>query len=786
MYINDGWNFYPAVAEDFPKGKKGVSERVRLPHTNALLPFNHADPDAYQRVSGYERTIDAPLSWSGQRVFVTFEGAAHRADVFLNGEFVCTHRSGYTAFTAELTELLLAGENTLSVRLDSRETLDQPPFGGAIDYLTYGGLYREAYIELAPDAFIADAFVSTPDTSTLCIELETEGETEGLTLCAELADGNGEEKFSGQYAVEGPRMRVETRVEGVTPWSTEDPALYELRLALKDGGGAAVDTKTIRVGFRTAVFAADGFYLNGQKQRLVGLDRHQSFPYIGYAAPASLQRFDAEVIKNELGLNAVRTSHYPQSRHFIDRCDELGLLVFMEIPGWQHIGGDDWKEVAVLDTREMVRQYRNHPSIVLWGVRINESGDDDEFYARTNAAAHELDRTRQTSGVRFIQKSSLIEDVYAYNDFSHRGDNAGLLKKKTVTPDPGKGYVVSEYNGHMFPAKAFDNEEHRLEHALRHARVLDAMFASKDIAGCFGWCMADYNTHADFGSGDGVCYHGVLDMFRNPKLAAAVYASQNDEGDVLEVSSSMDIGEHPSSNLGTVYAFTNADSVRLYKSDELVREFYPDADEYRGLPHPPVKIDDLIGALIENNEPYSKRTAEKLHACLSAAAKYSLGGMPLKYKLIMASLMAFHGLRMEDGVRLYSKYVGNWGADAAKWRFEAVKNGKTVAQRVKTPSPGDVCLRIKADHTTLHENDTYDMAIVRIEAVDSHGNRLPYCRDAVELIPEGPIELIGPEAVSLAGGAAGAFVRTAGKVGEAGLTVRLSRGVSEHIAFTVK
>lgn len=135
------------------------------------------------------------------------------------------------------------------------------------------------------------------------------------------------------------------------------------------------------MGFRQAVFQKDGFYLNGHKLRIRGLNRHQSYPYVGYAMPASIQRMDAEVLKKELGLNAVRTSHYPQSQEFINRCDELGLMVFTEIPGWQHIGDEAWKAQAVENVKDMVIQYRNHPSIILWGVRINESQDDDEFTA---------------------------------------------------------------------------------------------------------------------------------------------------------------------------------------------------------------------------------------------------------------------------------------------------------------------------------------------------------------------------------------------------------------------
>lgn len=143
--------------------------------------------------------------------------------------------------------------------------------------------------------------------------------------------------------------------------------------------------------------------------------------------------------------------------------------------------------------------------------------------------------------------------------------NAGAKRKKDVTPDMGKALLISECNGHMYPTKPFDDAPHRQEHALRHARVLNAAYADGEHAGCFGWCMFDYATHKDFGSGDRICYHGVLDSFRNPKLAAAVYASQGGGKPILTVSSTMDIGDSPAGQLGTVYVFTNAERVDLYK-----------------------------------------------------------------------------------------------------------------------------------------------------------------------------------------------------------------------------
>ena len=366
---------------------------------------------------------------------------------------------------------------------------------------------------------------------------------------------------------------------------------------LIDEKGKVLDCKKIRFGFRDIRFDETGFYLNGIKIKLRGLNRHQSYPYVGYAMPKSIQYYDAEILKNELGLNYVRTCHYPQSQHFIDRCDEIGLLVFTEIPGWQFIGDRQWQDVAVENTRDMVLQYRNHPSIFMWGVRINESADNDEFYARTNSIARKLDSTRPTGGVRCIKNSSLLEDVYTFNDFIHNGKNEGIQDKIKVTSSR-KGYLVTEYNGHMFPTKTFDCESRRTELFLRHATVLDSVASKSDCAGSSGWCAFDYNTQRDFGSGDGICYHGVMDMFRNPKLAASVYKIQGDicdVGDVLEVSSMMNIGEYNACVQNELWISTNADEVKVYVNNEYVSSVKISDSPFGSLKCGPCPVTDLIG-----------------------------------------------------------------------------------------------------------------------------------------------------------------------------------------------
>lgn len=753
--FNNDWLF----TENFDAGfDEAVS--VRLPHTAKEIPYNYINCRDYQMVCGYRKIFTAPGDWQGKKLILRFDGAAHEATVFCNGERVGYHACGYTAFCVDITDLVrLGGENVIDVRLDTRESLNIPPFGFVIDYLCYGGLYREVTLEVKEPEYIKEVLIENTGLREIRVRIASECGS----LVTDIVDN------SGAVISSAVGKAFELNVPEAELWSVDSPALYTARVRAMRGG-ECVDEKRLRFGFRTVKFKSDGFYLNGERLKIRGLNRHQAYAYVGYAMPRSVQELDAEILKNELGVNAVRTSHYPQSQHFISRCDELGLLVFTEIPGWQHIGDEDWKRQAVKNTDEMVRQYMHHPSIMLWGVRINESQDCDELYRRTNAVAHTLDSGRQTSGVRYIEKSRLLEDVYAYNDFSHCGDNAGLKPKKSVTAKKHNGYLVSECNGHMFPTKAFDDERHRLDHALRHAKVLDAMYADDDISGIFPWCMFDYNTHQDFGSGDGICYHGVMDMFRNPKLASAVYASQSEDKPCCVVSSSMDIGEHPAGDIGRVYVFTNADCVRLYKDGVFVREFAPSREEYPALPHPPVIIDDFIGELLITQEGFDEKTAAAVKECLLAVAKFGPSSLPPKILAKFARLMLLKGFKFSDGVELYGKYIGNWGGEATKWRFDAVKGGKLICS--VTRSPGQrVHLEVSTSKTKLCEGDTYDAAAVRIRAVDEHGNLAPYWQEPVILKCSGPIMLIGPEIISLKGGSGGCYVKTCGSSGSAELCV---------------
>jgi beta-galactosidase len=351
-------------------------------------------------------------------------------------------------------------------------------------------------------------------------------------------------------------------------------------------GTRLVDEDVRSTGFREAQFTDHGFELNGKVIKLHGLDRHQTFPFVGQAMPGRVQRRDAQILRSDLSCNIVRTSHYPQSRHFLDACDEIGLLVLEEIPGWQHVGDEAWKQLSVDNVRRMIRRDWNHPSIVLWGVRVNESRDDHDFYLRTNALAHQLDPTRQTGGIRYVLESEFLEDVFTMNDFGF-----------PLKPPNHARYLNTEFVGHTFPTKTIDNVERLTEHTLRHARIHDQLASNPQYAGGIGWCAFDYNTHGDFGSGDHICYHGVSDIFREPKPAAGFYKSQCDPSEkiVLEPAFHWARGDE-SVGFSRALVSSNCDQLKFYIDDKLVAEVDPDRTQFAHLPYPPfdLKLGELF------------------------------------------------------------------------------------------------------------------------------------------------------------------------------------------------
>lgn len=719
-------------------------------------------------------------------MFLVFEAVMARAEVWVDGVCLAEHRGGYTPFEVEVpSDLVARGTVALAVAADADEDPGIPPFGHAVDYLTYGGIYREVHLEVRPSRYLEGATVETPAAPhghRVRGRLFLDGRWEGT---APLAGSVG--VWDRSLGVEVARGEVrwepgaaealyDIEVPGARLWDLDSPALYDLVIE-------AVEDRLVRTfGFRQAEFRPEGFFLNGRPVKLRGLNRHQSWPVVGYAMPRRAQAADADLVKTTLGCNVVRSSHYPASRHFLDRCDEIGLLVFEEIPGWQHIGGPEWKQVALANVEEMVIRDRHRPSVILWGVRINESADDDAFYQATNALARRLDPSRPTGGVRNFAGSHLFEDVYTYNDFVHAGTNRALETRGKIA-QKRVPYLVTEHNGHMFPTKKTDPEARRVEHALRHARVQNQAAADPQVSGALGWCLADYATHADFGSGDQICHHGVVDHFRCFKPAGAFYASQREDRPFGQVVSRLAIGDHDAAVLKALWVFTNSAEVRVFQGNRYVKTFTGSRD-FSALPHPPVLVDDLIGSAVEDEPGLTKAQAKTVKAFLQAYQRK--GGMPsLRYLVPMLGVMARKKWTTTHVYDLYTRHVAGWGAGARSYRFE----GWTGDQKewVQTLGPTHAArLELTVDAATLTDGPTWDVVRAEVRLVDTRGNEVWYGATPVTLEVDGPLQLQGPACRPLLGGSTAFWLATTGVPGKAVIRAKAREFTAEPVEVEVQ
>ena len=734
--FNTGWIFNEGSSPDLTR-TLGKGAPVTLPHSAVELPFSYFDEAIYCRAFTYQKVLSRDPAWRGQEVWLVCDGAMADAVVYLNGEQLGAHKDGYTPFEVRLTDKLRDGENLLAIKIDGSENPDIPPFGGRIDYLTYAGIYRDVWLKVTPPVSIGSVKIETPDALAVRKSVRVRADLanpQSLSLdgvvTATLRDAKGT-VIATASAPAAARVYLQMDgLEGIHLWDLDSPSLYSLELALGD------DRVTHNFGFRSAEFTPDGFRLNGRPVKLRGLNRHQSFPYAGYALGRAAQERDAEILKHELHVNIVRTSHYPQSTYFLDACDRLGLLVLEEIPGWQHIGGDAWKAESIANVRRMITRDWNHPAIILWGVRINESQDSHEFYAETNRLARELDPMRQTGGIRFITESEFLEDVYTANDFILGNEELGGNRPRTALRprremtglDRPVPYMITEFNGHMYPTKSYDQEQRQIEHAMRHLEVLNAAYGDPEIAGAIGWCAFDYNTHKDFGSGDRICHHGVMDMFREPKFAAFAYASQcePDEAVVLEPATFWARGERNIGGTLPLMVLTNCEAVEIRYGDNPPKRLGPDRERFPHLPHPPVIF-------------------ERHHF---SADELGLWGMLWED----ATIIGLVGGKPAAEVR--------YAADPVAARLAVVADADAIS------SAAGGCVR------------------VMVRALDQAGHKLPFLFEPVAINVSGAGRLNGPNLVSLRGGATGFWVASTGSPGEIKVAVSSPRFGTTSIALS--
>ena len=568
--MNHNWLFRIAddATADYSAEKLDCADwqSVRLPHTTEYVDFYTSKQ--WQGICWYRRTIEVDKV-RGEQLWLNIEGAMNVADVWVNGKHCAHHLGGYLPVAVDLTKHLHKGKNTVAIRLDNN---DNPVTGPRplkrLDFLFYGGLYRNVSLISKGEVAITHPFIDTTPAEggvfvsydkvseksadvNVAVSVENDGKkAKSIVVVNRLLDGKkvvaesrAEQKLAGKS-----RTTVKSKIVVENPrlWSHLSPALYTLKSSV-EVGGKVVDEESRKIGIRSIEIKDDNLYVNGKKTFLRGVNRHQCHPYIGYALSDNAQVRDAVRIK-EAGFDFVRLSHYPQSTAFLKACDSLGIFVLNCVFGWQYFNKKEpkFREFCYQQTRDMVRRDRNHPSILAWEASLNETKQPADFIAEMSRLVHEeypapycysagwqrgydiYVESRQFRIFNNIKNHDVPLIVSEYGDWEYYANDGGLTQ-----------YVRGwRQKPELTSRQLREDGEKRMVQMVENINTahIDNLTSVKAMGDGF-WVMFDYNR----GYTAEIEASGVMSHDRLPKYAYYYYRSLRPEGEpMVYIASNLD------------------------------------------------------------------------------------------------------------------------------------------------------------------------------------------------------------------------------------------------------
>lgn len=602
ILLNDNWAFRFSH-----QVQKGTEVRVDIPHTWNAQDALSGKMDYKRGIGNYEKKIMIRPEWKGKRLFLRFEGVNSIANVFINRRHIGEHRGGYGAFVYEITGLVDYGkENSVMVRANNAEQLDIMPLVG--DFNFYGGIYRNVHLLITDDVCISPLNYASPGVHLVQDSVShqlakvralvdiSNGSSAGqeVELKVRLLDGQKvvQEK-TGKLSLTGnSATQQELAFEIVKPhlWNgQQDPFLYQAEISLLRNG-QTIDRITQPLGLRFYHIDPDkGFFLNGKHLPLHGVCRHQDRAEVGNALRTQHHDEDMQLMK-EMGVNAVRLAHYPQSTYFYDLMDKNGFIIWAEIP---FIGPGGYDDKGFVDSpsfrangkeqlKELIRQHYNHPSICVWGLfnELTARGDNPvEYIKELNALAHQEDPTRPTTSASNQDGDmNFITDAIAWNRYDgwYGGTPADLGRWLDAThkKHPQLRIAISEYGA---GASIYHQQDSLTKtnptswwhpenwQTYYHMENWKALSARPYVWGSFVWNMFDFGAaHRTEGDRPGINDKGLVTFDRKVRKDAFYFykANWNKEEPMLYLTGKRNTIR--TNRPQTIMAFTNQPGAELF------------------------------------------------------------------------------------------------------------------------------------------------------------------------------------------------------------------------------